>query len=147
MRIFLVLLILCISCSSPKEDATLKESIETHELALQISGKVKQKLASIEQLTMSLEDSSKIIFSDSLVAIQTSFEAWESSIVEVPGHEHDHHDHEGHDHNHAPSPELTPEMALEIQKDLRDRAVALNVRAQNLLNILEEQDEPTEKED
>ena len=64
-------------------------------------------------------------------------------------HEHHEHDHAGHNHDHSPAADLTPEMVLDIQKDLRDRAVLLNVRAQKLLDTLDKMynEEPVEEKE
>ena len=136
-RILLILLIY--GCSPSHDEKLYTQSVETHDLAIKIGENVEEKIKRIAQSASSLEEPLKSFFQDSVKALTQDFAYWQSTIVEVPGHDHDHdhHDHDhDHNHNHSTVPDLTPEMMLDIQRDLRDRIVKLNVRAQNLLNTL-----------
>ena len=132
----LILALFVISCSSVNsgDEGEFDGSMEAHELAMEMSKQVKEKIENLELASGQNEPADTVLL-DSVSALMESFEYWESTIVEVPGHEH-HHDHEGHDHDHdhdhSPSPDVTPEQMLEIQKDLLDRITKLNDRAQSI---------------
>ena len=132
MRKAIILLIFS-ACASSQNEALNKQSIELHEAAMQVGKQISEKIGELE----ALQDSSLM---DSVMALKQGYEAWEESIVEVPGHEHDHHDHDheghDHDHDHSPSPDLTPEMVLEIQTELKANAEVLNQRADRILEMV-----------
>ena len=133
-----ILLILLIYGCSPSNDEKLHtQSVETHDLAIKIGEHVEEKIQQIAHYAGNQEEPLKSLLQDSVKVLTQDFVYWQSTIVEVPGHEHDHHH---HDHS-STAPDLTPEMMLDIQKDLRDRVIKLNVRAQRLLNTLEKNKE------
>ena len=109
---------------------------------------VNEKIKRIAAYVEELKDPLKSLLQDSVQVLTEDYAYWESTIIEVPGHEHEHHDHDDveHNHNHTSAPDLTPEMILEIQRDLRNRIVKLNIRAQKLLDALEKENtnEPIE---
>ena len=132
-----ILLILLIYGCSPSNDEKLHtQSVETHDLAIKIGEHVEEKIQRIAHHAGNQEEPLKSLLQDSVKVLTQDFTYWQSTIVEVPGHEHDH-----HHHDHSTVPDLTPEMMLDIQKDLRDRVIKLNVRAQRLLNTLEKNKE------
>ncbi|NQZ78963.1 MAG: hypothetical protein HRT61_23025 [Ekhidna sp.] len=134
MRILIIALILS-ACAAKQDDKLFQESIEAHEAAIQISKEVTTKIGQIRDLSQQLQDSvMSVAVLDSASSLQEAYEFWETTVVEVPGHE-DHHHHD-HDHSHEAGPELTPEMTLDIQKDIRDRIAKINERAQSLLDSL-----------
>ena len=135
---FVILMLVLVACSPSRDKEVLKQSFALHEEAIKKGNEIEEKIDQIERLTSTLSDSSKISFLDSLEVLKKDLESWESTIVEVPGFEHDHHDHEGHDHDHdhSPAPDLTPEMVLEIQEDLKNRALKLDERTQLILDDL-----------
>ncbi len=134
----LFILTFVFACTSTAHDSEIiKQSIELHEAALKVSQGVVDDIKTMDALTDSLSDDT-VVLKDSLVNIKQAFDAWEESIVEVPGHDdHDHHDHHGHDHDHdhdhAPSPDLTDEMVLEIQQEMKDQIEKLSKRTKALL--------------
>ena len=79
-----------------------------------------------KELQISLMDSVKVLNADLFY--------WRSNLIEVPGMEHEHH--HGHTHGYQPLAHLTPEMVLDIQKDLRNQIIQLNIRTQKLLDTL-----------
>jgi len=144
--IFLIALI--VACTTTHDEKLHAQSVETHNLAIKIGEHVRAKIERIEAHAMTLGEPLRAMLKDSVETLSRDLAYWESTIVEVPGHEHDHHHHEGHDHDHSPSSHLTPEMILDIQRDLRDRIVKLNIRAQKLLNTLEkDKHEPVEEKE
>ena len=135
------LLIILFGCTSSQKEELLDKSMKIHEEALKISTQVKEKINQIESASESQTDSLAIVaLKDSVEVLSAGWDEWESTLVEVPGREHDHHhhdhdhDHEGHDH--SPAPDLTPEMIFEIQEDLKMRIIALDTRAQNIIDSL-----------
>lgn len=140
----LILIAFVVSCTGSHDQKLHEQSIETHDLAIQIGKHVNEKIKRIAQYAHKMEEPIKSLLLDSVHSLDKDFAYWQSIIVEVPGHEHDH---EGHDHDHETPPDITPVMMLDIQKDLRNRIVKLNIRAQKLLNTLEkdEGDKPVEE--
>ncbi|MDE0471846.1 MAG: hypothetical protein OXH57_07885 [Ekhidna sp.] len=136
----LFFLLIFTACASSQNEKLNKQSIETHEAALKMGEQVNKKIA---QITTAVEAVSDSILQDSLKSLKQDYADWESSIVEVPGYEHDHHNHEGHDHheNHGSSPDLTPEMVLEIQIELKRKAENLNIRAIKLSEMIKSEKE------
>jgi len=136
------------ACTSAEHSKLNQQSIEMHEAALEVGRKVNEK---IEKISLEAESGLDSAFLDSLSALKLGYEEWSGSIVEVPGYEHDHHDHEGHDHDHhdhGSSPDLTPEMVLEIQTELKKGAEKLERRVDVLLEqINAKSNEATEEEE
>ena len=128
-------------CSPSQDEQLDTQSVEIHDLAIKIGEHVEEKIKRIAQHASSLEEPTKSLLQDSVKVLTEDFAYWQSTIVEVPGHEHDHHDHHHHHHDHGTASDLTPKMMLDIQKDLRDRVVKLNVRVQRLLSTLEKNNE------
>lgn len=137
----MLLMLLIYGCSPSHEKKLYTQSVETHDLAIKIGEHVEEKIKRIAQHTSNLEEPLKSLLQDSVKALTQDLTYWQSTMIEVPGHEHNRHDHHDHNHDHSTIPDLTPEMMLDVQKDLRDRVVKLNVRAQNLLNTLEKKKE------
>ncbi|MBC6424916.1 MAG: hypothetical protein GDA51_00265 [Ekhidna sp.] len=131
----LFILLTFTACTSSQNEKLNEQSMEIHEEALQIGKQINKKM---DQITMESEALSDLILQDSVESLKQDYKDWASSIVEVPNHEHDHHSHEGHNHhlNHSPSPDLTPEMVLKIQIELKRKAEKLNTRAEKLLEII-----------
>lgn len=132
----LLLLLLIASCTTNHEDKLHDQSVKNHNQALKIGTQVQGKINRIDSLISSLteEKSTIAVLIDSLTSIKEDYAYWESTIVEVPGHEHDHEHHNHHDHNHDQEPNLTPEMILAVQQDLKERIEKLNDRTQELLS-------------
>ncbi|WP_424964217.1 hypothetical protein [Ekhidna sp.] len=147
----LIVILFIVSCTASSEEKLHQQSVETHDLAIKIGEHVKEKIEQIYAQADQLEDPLKSLLKDSVRTLTRDYEYWKSTIMEVPGHEHEHHehDHAGHNHDHSPEADLTPEMVLEIQKDLRDRVVLLNIRAQKLLDTLRKknEDEPIKEKE
>lgn len=137
------------ACTSGHNEELHQQSIEMHEAALRIGKQANDKIKQFASEVEALADSSLL---DSLASLKQGYQDWDESLVEVPGHEHDHHDHEGHDHgdheghDHSPAPDLTQEMVLEIQKELKLKAEKLNARADRLLELVKSQEEEVVEE-
>jgi len=131
-------MIICLtafSCAPSKEKEWIRQSVAIHDSAMAIGKGVGQKIKQMNSFPDTLKED---MLKDSLASLKQDFSEWEQSIVEVPGHDAHHHDHQGHDHGHHPAPDLTPEMILDIQKDLNTRVKQLDQRAQLLLEALED---------
>ena len=155
MRFFLILtgvLVVLYGCSNHShENQLFDQSVEAHELALKTSREVTDKIERMNALLEDLpEDQSHL--KDSLSLLKQDFIDWEKSVIEVPGHEsdidgheghgHEGHNHEGHDHHdHSASPDLTMEMVLDIQQDLKDQIIQMNIRTKRLLENFEKEDQ------
>lgn len=153
MRVLLLLVIILFTCAPSHDEKVHYLSVQTHDLAIKIGEHVYEKIKRIDLYAEESEGPVQLLLQDSVKSLHKDYYEWESSIVEVPGHEHDHEkhgDHAGHNHhNHEPANSLTPEMILDIQREMRDRIVTLNIRAQKLLNTLEKKNknEPVEKKE
>ena len=75
-----------------------------------------------------------------MAVLKQAFIDWEATVVEIPGYELDEHEDHGHDHDHdhSPSVELTPEMMLEVQKELNRGIIQLNDRAKQLIDSFDD---------
>ena len=148
MKKFLILTIVLACSSHAHEGPLFDQSVEAHEAALKTSREVTSKIKEMNTLLEGLSDD-PLSLKDSLAVLKQDFIDWEKSIIEVPGyesdihegHDHEEHGHEGHDHHehsheghdHSPAAELTMEMVLDIQKDLRDQIAKMNLRSEKLL--------------
>lgn len=146
MRMAIVILLI-VSCSTSNDEKLRLQSVETHNLAIKIGEHVSDKIDRIGLIAKSLDEPNKSVWQDSARVLSQDYLHWDSTIIEVPGNEHQELSHSGH--NHTQVPNLTPVMLLDIQKDLRDRIVKLNIRAQNILEILnkESNNEPVEEKE
>lgn len=146
MKKMIGIFLLLYACSGSGDKETYAESAIVHNEAINIGEKVDQKIAEIEAHKEKYTISSRLL--DSLLAIQEDFREWQSNLVEVPGHKHDHSGHSHHgDHDHGSENNLTPEMMLLIQTELRNQINELNDRAQNLLELTKKEtdDKPDKK--
>jgi len=105
------------ACGPSQTDPKLEDANRLHLEALAISDSLESLISQSEGTRW-----------DSLRQLH---EAWEASLVEVPGFEHDHdHDH-GHDHDHAHDhgdntlSELPPAEMLQLQQALRDEVASM----------------------
>lgn len=147
MRKFLILTIVFACSSHSHENELFDQSVEAHESALKTSREVTDGIKRMNALLEGLSED-QLYLKDSLAVLKQDFIDWEKSIIEVPGHEsdidnHEGHDHEGHDHeghehhDHSAAPDLTMEMVLDIQKDLKDQIIQMNARTKRLLETFE----------
>ena len=135
-KLFMLTLVFACSSTAHNEEI-IQQSIELHEAAMKTSQEVVNDIKAMEAMTDSLQEDTMWL-QDSLANVKEAFAVWEESIVEVPGHDdhdHHHHDHEGHDHDHdhSASPDLTDEMVLEIQQEMKDQIEKLNKRTKSLV--------------
>ncbi|MEM9897723.1 MAG: hypothetical protein AAF789_15305 [Bacteroidota bacterium] len=127
--------LLLFSCSRGEgSEEALQEATKLQDATMKAELDMEDKLKALSSSITVLPDSLKSVPLDSLEAIQADYTEWQSTLVTIPGEEHDHHDHSGHDHDHdhAPADDLTPEMMLEIQKELNKQASQLTGRIMNL---------------
>ncbi|WP_258101909.1 hypothetical protein [Marinoscillum pacificum] len=135
----LILLALIIVACSHSSDDLLKEAAQVHNLSVKIGEHVAQKIQAIEEYAQTEADSLiRPQLLDSVIILNEQLSDWENELVEVPGNEHEGHD---HDHHHEVSMELTPQMILEIQREINQRIIALNVRSQRLLDQYSDESE------
>ncbi len=128
----LLLFVFAVACTASNEEKLLDQSREIHDLVVEMGVRMKGKIDRIETSIPQVNEPVKSQLQDSLMALRQAFDYWQSTVIEVPGHSHD-----DHHHNHAPAPDITPEMMLDIQRDLKDQVEHLNIRAQKILDILE----------
>ena len=146
MKTLIPIVLILLACSRKKQDdEILKEAFVIHEMAMQIGEHVTQKVERIENYADQSTGELQASLLDSALVLRKDLAVWESSIIEVPGMEHEHH----HDHHHQ-EVKLTPEMVLEVHKYMRDEIIKINIRAQQLLDtlkIIEQQYEIIEAEE
>lgn len=142
MKKILYLLFVMVGCTSPKKDEVFEKSVAAHELALKTCRQVGKNIKALKEHAEVTPEPKKTMLMDSVENLLEDLQAWEKSLVEVPGHEHDH----DHGHAHEPTPNLTPEMVLEVQNDLKNRIVRLNDRVRKLLMKLDNSKNETTKE-
>lgn len=107
------------ACSS--EDPRLTEAARWHESALVKRAALGYTLDSLGQAGLAPQDS--------LARWRQALNAWDESLVEVPGYEHADHDHHSHNHHaHQPQAELSPEDALAVQRELHTQLLQLEAR-------------------
>ena len=140
---YLLMISLFAACTGSKEDEKIiEQSIKVHEEAMKMGSKASDKIVQIEGIAKDLEEPMMSAIMDSVENLKSAWKAWDETIVEVPGHEdHDHEHHHDHDlhvqeHHHESTPDLTPEMVLEVQEEIKKRAYELDLRVQNVLDIL-----------
>ena len=134
LRFIMVLMLFITGCSTSEDEKLIQQSIEVHEEALNIWLKIRDKIIGIEQQAQALEEPMRSVIKDSVEVLRSELKAWEATIIEVPGNEDHHHDHHGHHHEHGSPSNLTPEMVLEIQQDIKKRALRLSERAQHIID-------------
>ena len=115
----------------PEKDPKMEEAGKIHLASMEIEESLHEQIEGIDSLKVVLNDKKKTLTDaaaiasiDSTVAaldaVAKSFEEWEENLVEVPGLPHEHH-HEGeeHRHDHKPTPEVSGEQMIEIQKEIK----------------------------
>ncbi|MEM6814321.1 MAG: hypothetical protein AAF600_08000 [Bacteroidota bacterium] len=101
----LLMIILISACASSEEEKMYDQSVETHDLAIKIGLHVNEKIKQIEMHLQTLDEPMKSLLKDSLEILVEDFAFWKSTIVEIPGNEHDEHyddhiEHDEHDDDH-----------------------------------------------
>ncbi len=128
--LIIITLLLLISCQKGDPDPKLKQAFDLHEMAVQKYDSLKLELNSLKAQTLTEEEAKK------LKQLEETSSAWESSLVEVPGFEHDHeeghgdshdHDHDHHHHDQAAEDlkDLPPAEMLKLQQALLDEVQKL----------------------
>ena len=148
----LLVLVLFIACTNSADKQLLEKSNQLHLEALAFGKQAFEGMEELETLVSKLDSASVLIYQDSIRQYQESYEYWVDNNVEVPGFEHDHeehdhsgqdhddheeHDHSGHHHDHGPAVQLTPEMMLEVQTELKTQIEDLSARVQVTLKALD----------
>lgn len=107
------------------DEATLKEAGQIHLQASEVQERLEPLVDSLVALKTSLATRATPEAQAAVAGIDSAtkrFEAWEESVVEVPGQEHAHDHAEGeshHHHDHKSAPQVTASEMLEIQKELK----------------------------
>lgn len=157
MKSFLPLAALAVLLAGCGEEqsATLKQAIAVHDEVVRLSSELHESLVvELGQTTESIEaawaagDTALALqlqqLEAQLSAIDLRFHDFSETVVEVPGHVHDHgdhghghdHDHGDHDHDHdhhhgGPSLEgMSDEAILEIQQALKSEIEAIRAELQ-----------------
>ena len=140
MKKFGIILLVMAACGpSGKDQELLDQSWEIHEKAMLLSSSFNDTVSEIESTIAGVADSLTLAIQDSVEVLKADYTQWDSEIVEVADshadHDHAGHDHHDHDHHHAPAPDLTPQMMLEVQRVILTNIEALSARAQNVLSM------------
>lgn len=129
----IVVLSFLMACSNVSEDL-IKRAGEVHDLSVKISEHVENKIDAIEVHALSTEGVEQQALLDSVTQLNSDLAEWRNNLIEVPGHEH-HHDHNhNHGHHHQSASGLTPQMILEIQREINQQIIQLNIRSQRILD-------------
>lgn len=155
--LFIGLLAFVFACGGKDEkaEAIYKEAAVLHNEAVAIHDSVMRTMKQINDLKVQLSAQKDSLSgkNDSLAnglqdkigeieALSQEMSAWMTSLVEVPGNEHDHHHHEGeehkegeeeHKHEHGAKVEVTPEQMLEIQKETKANIIKIKDKASAIL--------------
>ncbi len=128
----ILLIIGCKESVNPETEAILEEAGTLHDASLEMSIEVKHLLEGTDTLLErvgalipNLPDEAAQLDADgyitAILEAKEDYKLWETSLVEVPGHEHAHHEGEGHQHNHDHSMDkASPEEILQKQKELNN---------------------------
>ena len=120
-----MILIFSISaCTHVREKELEIESADTHHLAIKIGEHVAEKIQRIEQHAENLDQPVRVILKDSVRNLRMDFNYWKSTSREAA------------DSTLSQVPDMKPEVNSLIQNDLRDRVIQLNIRAQKILDQL-----------
>ncbi len=134
LSVLLVLGLLVVGCKesvSPEDAAKLKEAGELHDASLAAGNEVNEMLAGaeslitqVEAIVPTIEDQVIQQEADSYITgisdAMNDYDLWKESLVEVPGHAHDH-SAEGHSHNHDHSmDDASAEEVLAKQAELKE---------------------------
>jgi len=109
------ILVSCGEQTNPEDEAKLKEAGEMHDAAL----------AAGEEVNGMFESSGELLGNmahlNSITDAKNDYQLWKESLVEVPGHAHDHegHNHEGHAHDHSMD-DASPDDILAKQTELKE---------------------------
>jgi len=113
----LLCIVLAYSCTRSQQNDELAQAVNVHVSALALADTLKQTLDTLRATHLQ----------DSVSTWRALLAQWESSLVEVPGMEHEHHAH-GHKHEHHQSVDLTPAEMLEVQGELKFQIQQLQKR-------------------
>jgi hypothetical protein len=147
--IFSIIISLLTSCIK-KEDPNLKQAAALHNEASAIQATIEPQIEGIDSLITVLNDRKKILTDEvtiskidstvaALTAISISFKDWESNLVEVPGMVHSHTEGAEHHHEHKPTPDMSPEQMLAVQKEIKANIIKIKedlAKAEEMLKIL-----------
>lgn len=131
----LILTTVLISCGeqkNPEDEAKLKEAGEMHDAALaageEVNGMFENSSEIMGNLQTAIEGTEDEAMKEELMAHMNSitdakndYQLWKESLVEVPGHAHDHEAHsgEGHAHDHSMD-DASPADVLAKQTELKE---------------------------
>lgn len=113
------------SCKN-SSNSVLDEAYKIHEEFREIQKDVLMDIGRIDVLET---DANR----EEIKSIKADYIDLKSDILEVPGYPHIHL--EGDEHAHGPSPKLSNEQILEIQKELRARIVSIQQRIEAVNNL------------
>lgn len=149
LGLFLVLGLTITSCSSgedSKDEAKLKEAGELHDAALALGEETMARIEEASDLVRqvveampAMEEMDKADAEshlNSITEVKEDYEVWQKSLVEVPGHAHEHH--EGHHHNHDHSmDDASADEVLKKQEELKDFIADVHNRATKAVEALQ----------
>ena len=131
----LVITTIVVSCGeqkNPEDEAKLKEAGEMHDAALEAGQAVNAMFENSGELMGNLQNAIEtsedeaiqeelMAHMNSLTDAKNDYQLWKESLVEVPGHAHDHegHSQEGHAHDHSMD-DASPADILAKQTELKE---------------------------
>ncbi len=133
MRKLIGIFVVLLACTTSTKEESNPQIIEIHNTAIKKGNEVEKIIDKIKNYAKDSTDSLENRLLDSVEVLRDDLTEWKETIVEVPGYEHNH----VHDHSHKEPLQLTPDMMLEIQKDIEERVDKLLIRAQEISEKLD----------
>jgi len=133
MRKLIGIFVVFLACNTSRKEEANPQIIEIHDTAIKKGNEVEKIIDKIKDYAKDSTDSLKNRLLDSVEVLRDDLTKWKETIVEVPGHEHNH----VHDHSHKEPLQVTPDMMLEIQKDIEKRVDKLLSRAEGISGKLD----------
>ncbi len=143
------ILVSCGEQTNPEDEAKLKEAGEMHDAALAAGEEVNGMFESSGELLGNLQTAIEtaedegmkeelMAHLNSITDAKNDYQLWKESLVEVPGHAHDHegHNHEGHAHDHSMD-DASPDDILAKQTELKEYIEDIKNRLAKAMEVVE----------
>ncbi|MBV6644044.1 MAG: hypothetical protein KI790_01265 [Cyclobacteriaceae bacterium] len=76
-----------VACTSSNDERLLTKSTDIHDLAIKTGKRVSEKIQTVATHTEQLDEPLKSLLRDSVMVLTKDYAYWESTIIEVGGHE------------------------------------------------------------
>jgi hypothetical protein len=146
--VFIMAFTSCGEQKNPEDEAKLKEAGEMHDIALAAGEEVSQLFGNSSELMANLQTAIEgadetmkeelMAHMNSLTDAKNDYQLWKESLVEVPGHAHDHEAHsgEGHAHDHSMD-DAAPADVLAKQTELKEYIEDIRNRLTKAMEVIE----------